>query len=143
MGLPDLPGLDVVRSLRAHGHAADVIAVTSVRDLEMVRSAVSLGAQVDSVVAQLRPGSGSASTVPKGLTEDLVDSGRARQGNRCPGVAAPGGHLRLGLITGTRYDSPDSQVHEPHLAQIGWHRGAHDRGQQPGGPDARAVARRA
>ena len=162
MGLPDLPGLDVVRSLRAHGHAADVIAVTSVRDLEMVRSAVSLGvvqyvlkpfvfptlrdrlaayaayraevhgadeadtqAQVDSVFAQLRPG--SASTVPKGLTEDLVgrvavalreadrplsaaelgdvvgvsrvtarryaehlvDSGRARRGNRYPGVGRP------------------------------------------------------
>lgn len=43
MGLPDLPGLDVVRTMRAHGHRADVIAVTSVRDLEMVRSAVSLG----------------------------------------------------------------------------------------------------
>ncbi|HET6968875.1 MAG TPA: response regulator [Ornithinibacter sp.] len=162
MGLPDLPGLDVVRALRAHGHAADVIAVTSVRDLEMVRSAVSLGvvqyvlkpfvfptlrdrltsyaayraqvhgadeadtqAQVDSVFAQLRPG--SAATVPKGMTEDLlgrvavalreagqplsaaelgdrlgvsrvtarryaehlVDGGRAKRGNRYPGVGRP------------------------------------------------------
>ena len=43
MGLPDLPGLDVVRAMRGHGHGADVIAVTSQRDLEMVRSAVSLG----------------------------------------------------------------------------------------------------
>lgn len=43
MGLPDLPGLDVVRMMRGHGHGADVIAVTSQRDLDMVRSAVSLG----------------------------------------------------------------------------------------------------
>jgi response regulator of citrate/malate metabolism len=162
MGLPDLPGLDVVRVLRTHGHTADVIAVTSVRDLEMVRSAVSLGvvqyvlkpfvfatlrdrltsyaayraqlhaadeadtqAQVDSVFAQLRPV--AAPTVPKGMTEDLlgrvavvlrqaeaplsaaelgdalgvsrvtarryaehlVDGGRARRGNRYPGVGRP------------------------------------------------------
>lgn len=162
MGLPDLPGLDVVRTLRAHGHVADVIAVTSVRDLDMVRSAVSLGvvqyvlkpfvfptlrdrlvsyaayraqlrgadeadtqAQVDSVLARLRPA--PASAVPKGMTEDLlgraasalrdagrplsaaelgdalgvsrvtarryaehlVDGGRARRGNRYPGVGRP------------------------------------------------------
>ncbi|NHA68145.1 response regulator [Phycicoccus flavus] len=43
MGLPDLRGLDVVRAMRAHGHRADVVAVTSARDLETVRSAVSLG----------------------------------------------------------------------------------------------------
>ena len=96
MGLPDLPGLDVVRAMRGHGHGADVIAVTSQRDLEMVRSAVSLGvvqyvlkpfvfptlrdrleayrayreqlggaaeadtqAQVDSMIARLRPGVGA------------------------------------------------------------------------------------
>jgi response regulator of citrate/malate metabolism len=162
MGLPDLPGLDVVRAMRGHGHAADVIAVTSQRDLEMVRAAVSLGvvqyvlkpfvfptlrdrlesykayreqlvgtaeadtqAQVDSVFARLRPT--SAPTVPKGMTDDLlarvstalrtaadplsaaelgdalgvsrvtarryaehlVDSGRARRGNRYPGVGRP------------------------------------------------------
>ncbi|WP_392543609.1 response regulator [Oryzobacter telluris] len=162
MGLPDLPGLDVVRAMRGHGHAADVIAVTSQRDLEMVRAAVSLGvvqyvlkpfvfptlrdrlesyrayreqlggaaeadtqAQVDSVFARLRPA--STTTVPKGMTEDLlaravaalreagdplsaaelgdllgvsrvtarryaehlVDSGRARRGNRYPGVGRP------------------------------------------------------
>ncbi|GGL38784.1 response regulator [Phycicoccus endophyticus] len=43
MGLPDAPGLDVVRAMRAAGHRADVVAVTSARDLEMVRAAVSLG----------------------------------------------------------------------------------------------------
>jgi response regulator of citrate/malate metabolism len=43
LNLPDRHGLDVVRAMRAAGHGADVIAVTSARDLEVVRSAVSLG----------------------------------------------------------------------------------------------------
>ncbi|WP_331767305.1 response regulator [Embleya sp. NBC_00896] len=41
--LPDLHGLDLCRTMRAQGHEADVIAVTSARDLRLVRSAVSLG----------------------------------------------------------------------------------------------------
>ncbi|WP_439679470.1 response regulator [Embleya sp. MST-111070] len=41
--LPDLHGLDLCRSMRAQGHEADVVAVTSARDLRLVRSAVSLG----------------------------------------------------------------------------------------------------
>jgi response regulator of citrate/malate metabolism len=41
--LPDLSGLDVCRGLRARGAPVDVIAVTSARDLSVVRSAVSLG----------------------------------------------------------------------------------------------------
>lgn len=43
MHLPDRHGLDVLRALRSAGHRADVIAVTSARELEVVRSAVSLG----------------------------------------------------------------------------------------------------
>jgi response regulator of citrate/malate metabolism len=43
MGLPDMHGLDVCRSLRAARNAVDVIAVTSARDLAVVRAAVSLG----------------------------------------------------------------------------------------------------
>ncbi|MFG2223450.1 response regulator [Streptomyces sp. NPDC048644] len=41
--LPDGHGLQLMRSLRAAGHAADIIAVTSARDLTMVREGVSLG----------------------------------------------------------------------------------------------------
>ncbi|MFI9582357.1 response regulator [Streptomyces sp. NPDC052236] len=41
--LPDGHGLHLVRSLRAAGHHADVIAVTSARDLAIVREGVSLG----------------------------------------------------------------------------------------------------
>ncbi|MEV0781416.1 response regulator [Streptomyces sp. NPDC050423] len=41
--LPDGHGLHLLRSLRAAGHTADVIAVTSARDLTVVREGVSLG----------------------------------------------------------------------------------------------------
>ncbi|MEU0669696.1 response regulator [Streptomyces lavendulocolor] len=41
--LPDGHGLHLLRSLRAAGHHADVIAVTSARDLAVVREGVSLG----------------------------------------------------------------------------------------------------
>ncbi|GIF06635.1 response regulator [Actinoplanes siamensis] len=41
--LPDRPGLDLARTLRAAGSGADVLAVTSNRDLAMVRQAVALG----------------------------------------------------------------------------------------------------
>ncbi|MYW01439.1 response regulator, partial [Streptomyces sp. SID3343] len=41
--LPDMHGLEVCRNMRSQGHEADVIAVTSARDLRLVRSAVSLG----------------------------------------------------------------------------------------------------
>lgn len=43
MNLPDGHGLDIIRAMRAAGHRADVIAVTSARDLDVVRGAVSLG----------------------------------------------------------------------------------------------------
>jgi response regulator of citrate/malate metabolism len=41
--LPDMHGLEVCRAARAGGLLCDVIAITSARDLDMVRSAVSLG----------------------------------------------------------------------------------------------------
>jgi response regulator of citrate/malate metabolism len=43
LNLPDGHGLQVVRTLRAAGHTADVVAVTSARDLGVVRQAVSVG----------------------------------------------------------------------------------------------------
>ncbi|MER7888560.1 response regulator [Micromonospora sp. NPDC094482] len=41
--LPDVHGLDICRAMRAAGSDADVLAVTSARDLAVVRSAVALG----------------------------------------------------------------------------------------------------
>jgi response regulator of citrate/malate metabolism len=43
MNLPDLHGLAVCRAMRAAGQRADVIAVTSARDLAVVQAAVSAG----------------------------------------------------------------------------------------------------
>lgn len=43
MHLPDVHGLELLHRIRAAGSAADVIAVTSARDLEVVQRAVSLG----------------------------------------------------------------------------------------------------
>ena len=43
LNLPDMNGLDLCRSLRAAGIGTDVLAVTSARDLAVVRQAVSLG----------------------------------------------------------------------------------------------------
>ncbi|MFJ6678885.1 response regulator [Microbacterium sp. NPDC091382] len=44
MTMPDGSGLDVLRHLRAHTGAVDVIAITSVRDSDVVRQAIALGA---------------------------------------------------------------------------------------------------
>lgn len=43
MTMPDGTGLDVLRHIRAHGSAVDVIAVTGVRDADAVRRTVGLG----------------------------------------------------------------------------------------------------
>ena len=43
MNLPDMHGLDVCRAMRAAGRTADVVAVTSARELSTVRAAVSAG----------------------------------------------------------------------------------------------------
>jgi response regulator of citrate/malate metabolism len=43
VNLPDITGIELCRTLRSHGNAVDVIAVTSARDLATVREAVSLG----------------------------------------------------------------------------------------------------
>lgn len=43
MNLPDLHGLDIIRRIRGAGSTVDVIAITAVRDLGVVRSAISSG----------------------------------------------------------------------------------------------------
>ncbi|MCZ2403504.1 response regulator [Paenarthrobacter sp. Z7-10] len=43
MNLPDLHGLDVSRRIRSAGNAVDIIAITAVRELTIVRGAISAG----------------------------------------------------------------------------------------------------
>lgn len=43
MNLPDLHGLDVARRIRGRGNTVDIIAITAVRDLYVVRTAIASG----------------------------------------------------------------------------------------------------
>lgn len=43
LNLPDGHGLDIARSIRAAGHPVDVMAITAAREIELVRTAISLG----------------------------------------------------------------------------------------------------
>ena len=65
MNLPDRHGLEVLRAMRAGGHRADVIAVTSARDLDVVRSAVSLGVVQYVPSLRLRDAAGAPAGLPR------------------------------------------------------------------------------
>ncbi|MHB9858967.1 response regulator [Streptomyces sp. YIM S03343] len=112
--LPDVHGLQLARSLRAAGYRVDVIAVTSARDLAVVREGVSLGVVQyvlkpftfatlrDRLVryAEFRGAAGEASG------QDEVD--RALAALRAPGPAALPKGLSgptLERVTGTLRDS--------------------------------------
>ena len=43
MNLPDLHGLDVARRVRGKGNTVDIIAITAIRDLNVVRTAIATG----------------------------------------------------------------------------------------------------
>ncbi len=77
MHLPDRPGLDVVRALRAAGRWTDVLAVTSARELSTVRAATSLGV----VGYLLKPFAGAA------LRERLEQYAAARAARSDDGTA--------------------------------------------------------
>lgn len=78
--LPDTHGLEVCRALRAAGSSVDVIAVTSARDLAVVRSAVSAGV----VQYLLKPFTFAA------LRDRLEAYARFRRGADRPGAAVVG-----------------------------------------------------
>ncbi|MGR6920971.1 response regulator [[Actinomadura] parvosata] len=116
--LPDMHGLDVCRAVRAGGLMCDVIAVTSARDLAMVRSAVSLGvsqyllkpftfatlAEKLTRYARFKEEAGLAvgqgdvdrvlgtlrgpSELPKGMARDTLDAVAARLRERPEGMGA-------------------------------------------------------
>ncbi|MEV0389468.1 response regulator [Nonomuraea sp. NPDC050643] len=118
--LPDMHGLEVCRAVRAGGLMCDVIAVTSARDLAMVRSAVSLGisqyllkpftyatlAEKLTRYARFKEEAGLAvgqgdvdrvlgtlrgsSELPKGMAKDTLDSVAAQLREHPHGMAAQG-----------------------------------------------------
>ncbi|GAA3469991.1 response regulator [Nonomuraea roseola] len=131
--LPDMHGLEVCRAVRAAGLACDVIAVTSARDLAVVRDAVSLG------VAQylLKPftfatlrekllryaafrasegevtGQGDVdralatlrghSSLPKGMTQDTLDAVCAELRRSPMSAQAVGAAIGVSRVTARRY----------------------------------------
>ena len=81
MHLPDGHGLGLLRHLRAAGHACDVIAVTSARDLDVVKHAVAHG-----VVAYLiKPFTFAAFRVKLDRLRDLPAPARRAAPARGPG----------------------------------------------------------
>ncbi|MFI7612641.1 response regulator [Nonomuraea terrae] len=120
LNLPDMHGLEVCRAVRAGGLMCDVIAVTSARDLAMVRSAVSLGvsqyllkpftyatlAEKLQRYARFKEEAGLAvgqgdvdrvlgtlrgsSELPKGMARDTLDAVAARLREHPHGMAAQG-----------------------------------------------------
>ncbi|WP_214317214.1 response regulator [Nonomuraea sediminis] len=116
--LPDMHGLEVCRAVRAGGLMCDVIAVTSARDLAMVRSAVSLGvaqyllkpftfgalAEKLTRYARFRQEAGQivaqgdvdrmlatlrgSSELPKGMTRDTLDTVAAHLRDHPDGLSA-------------------------------------------------------
>ena len=140
MNLPDLHGLDVGRRLRAAGHAVDIIAITAVRELPIVRRAISVGvvqylikpftfaafaerlehyrlyhetlnaaggtasqSSVDEAFAALR--APVAQPLPKGLSQDTLESIRQYLRSRDTGVSAAELTEAVGVsrVTARRY----------------------------------------
>lgn len=100
--LPDVHGLQLARSLRAAGHHTDVIAVTSARDLTMVREGVSLGV-VHRALATLRaPG---PAALPKGLSGPTLERVTGALRGATEGLTAAGVAEAVGIsrITARRY----------------------------------------
>ncbi|WP_188186704.1 response regulator [Nonomuraea sp. SYSU D8015] len=116
--LPDMHGLEVCRAVRAGGLMCDIIAVTSARDLAMVRSSVSLGISqyllkpftyatlLEKLTryARFKEEAGVAvgqgdvdrvlgtlrgsSELPKGMSQDTLDAVAAKLRERPEGMAA-------------------------------------------------------
>ncbi|MEI2778823.1 MAG: response regulator [Tetrasphaera sp.] len=109
LNLPDGHGLDIVRALRASGRACDVLTITAAREVDLVRSAASLGivgyllkpftfadfsarlaayrrfrcelaasgsanqGLVDAMLRDLHQPASAGTTLPKGLSAELLD----------------------------------------------------------------------
>ncbi len=106
MNLPDLHGLDIARRMRAAGLFADIIAITAVRELNIVRSAVAIGV-VQYLIkpftyATFRGQTGQLPAVP---ASSWPPPGRwcrdGRVAERCgPGLREPAGALRAAAAQG-------------------------------------------
>ena len=126
MNLPDRHGLDLLRALRAAGHRADVIAVTSARELDVVRSAVSSGVvqyllkpfafatlreRLERYAAYRHSVAGPARAAGQSEVDALLGTLRA------PGTAAPTGLLAQTVTAATASLQAAGELSAPQLAQ--------------------------
>jgi response regulator of citrate/malate metabolism len=99
MNLPDIHGLDLCRRIRSSGIEVDVIAITAVRDVAVVRAAVSLGIVLYLIKPFTFPAFADKLESYRGFSAGLAPqatSGLATQGEvdasfamlRAPGAAA-------------------------------------------------------
>lgn len=130
MNLPDRHGLEIVRALRAGRHPADVIAVTSARELETVRSAISTGVVQyllkPFAFATLRERLERYAAYRQSVTVGSADSNTATgQGEvdallgtlRAPGPAAPAGLLGQSVLAAAAFLAEHRELSAPQLAQ--------------------------
>ena len=106
MNLPDLHGLDIARRMRAAGLFADIIAITAVRELNIVRSAVATGV-VQYLIKPFtyRHVRGQARQLPAfpratGLPRRRAGRSRGLAKRRGPGLREPAGPLRTAAAQG-------------------------------------------
>lgn len=126
MNLPDRHGLDLLRALRTAGHRADVIAVTSARELDVVRSAVSSGVvqyllkpfafatlreRLERYAAYRRSVAGPASAAGQSEVDALLGTLRA------PGPAATTGLLAQTVAASAAQLRTAGELSAPELAQ--------------------------
>lgn len=126
MNLPDRHGLEIIRALRSGRHPADVIAVTSARELDTVRSAISSGAvqyllkpfafgtfreRLERYAVYRQSVSGAVRATGQSEVDALLGALRA------PGEAAPSGLLSQTISAATDRLRAARELSAPQLAE--------------------------
>lgn len=127
MNLPDRHGLDVVRALRSGRHPADIIVVTSARELDTLRAAISQGVvqyllkpfafatlrdRLERYAAYRRSVVGPSLAGGQGEVDQLLGALRA------PGVTAPSGLIGQTVDLSIRALRSSGQLSAPELAEM-------------------------
>lgn len=127
MNLPDRHGLDIIRTLRSSGHPADVIAVTSAREMETVRAAISTGAvqyllkpfafatlreRLERYAAYRESLTGRQSAAGQTEVDALLGALRA------PGPVAPSGLLGQTVAVALDHLQTAQELSAPQLAEV-------------------------
>ncbi len=127
MNLPDRHGLEILRTLRAGGHRADVIAVTSARELDTVRSAISSGVVLyllkPFAFATLRDRLERYAAYRQSVTSPVAAAGQSEVDALLGTLRAPGPSAQAGLLGQTVSAAIDAlrsggELSAPELAEL-------------------------